>query len=364
MTLFLEISQGRIPSMANDNLNNPANAHNAHLQSTPIWTPPLPPKDQQRLNRQRPLRSWLHESFKGKTLWDYLDLMAALAVPVMIAVGTLWFTTEQSQASANATAMQSQAAATASAKQHQNDLSNAQDQQQETALQMYLDRISDLLLTNHLASSQPGDEVRQVARARTLTLLPQLNATRKREVILFLYEGGLLQRTAGQTQTIVYLGGADLRGVDLSSANLNEANLGGANLEGSNLNHTQLEGSFLMNADLKEANLDGVDLIGANLSYATLTHADLNGASLRGASLRAVDLSYATLNFTDLGEADLFGADLSYATLTHADLTRADLRRAYLSYADLRNAKGTTSQQLHMAADLSGTTMPDGTKHP
>jgi hypothetical protein len=114
-------------------------------------------------------------------VWDYLNLLAVLAIPILIAAGTLWFTYQQSQATA-----------AASDQQHQTDLNIAQDQQQETALQTYLDRMSDLLFTEHLATSQPGDEVRQIARARTLTLLPQLNATRKGEVIRFLYEAKLI----------------------------------------------------------------------------------------------------------------------------------------------------------------------------
>jgi hypothetical protein len=223
--------------MATGNLNTHTN-NTSNPPGTTIWTPPLSPKDQQRIKQQRTRQQRKHHlffvlsgGFKDKTLWDYLQLVAVLAIPVIVALGGSWYTNQQTQATAAASAAQSKAAAAASEQQHQTDLNIAQDQQQETALQTYLDRMSDLLFTEHLATSQPGDEVRQVARARTLTLLPQLNGTRKREVVQFLYEAGLI-RSDGEVDTIVELNGADLSGAGLYAANLSSANLSGADLSG------------------------------------------------------------------------------------------------------------------------------------
>jgi hypothetical protein len=101
-----------------------------------------------------------------------LQLLAALAVPVAIAIGTTWFSAQQNDANTRI----------------------AQDQQQETALQTYLDQMSSLLLDNKLKESQPGDAVRDIARARTLTVLSQLNGTRKGELVRFLKEANLINR--------------------------------------------------------------------------------------------------------------------------------------------------------------------------
>src|SRR5271170_5240263 len=109
-----------------------------------LWIPPLSPKDQKRLNRKQRHRwrkgvkwfaGWF--SFSGKTFWDFLGIVA---IPVVIAAVTMQFSAQQS------------------------DTNNriAQDQQQENALQTYLDRMSDLLLNNKLQESQSGDEVRNV----------------------------------------------------------------------------------------------------------------------------------------------------------------------------------------------------------
>jgi len=183
-----------------------------------LWVPLLSPKDQHRINLQR--KRWQKKNavawlgFKGKTVWDVLHLLAALAVPTAVALGAAWFSASQSQASL-----------AASERQHQTDLQIAADQQQETALQNYLDRMSDLLLNHNLNISKSGDEVREVARSRTLTLLPQLNAPRKREVVQFLYESGLIR--AG-LDPVVDLAGADLRGANLYEAIVTHSQLNAA----------------------------------------------------------------------------------------------------------------------------------------
>jgi hypothetical protein len=224
---------------------SPVNNSNAssNNNNTALWIPLLKPKDLQRVKKQRkrllrPL--WTRRSgLAGKTLWDFLQL---LVIPIVIAGGGWWFVYQQGMASRIASA----------------------DQQQETALQTYLDRMSDLLLTDHLATSPDGDEVREVARERTHTLLPQLNSTRKGEVIKFLYEAGLLQGNAKGPAAV------NLDRDDLSGANLQGSNLGGVNLS---------------HADLSDANVSYADLTGANLFDADLTGANLTGANLAKATM-------------------------------------------------------------------------------
>lgn len=272
-----------------------------------LW---LPPQVRRRIDQQREqddLRKKKHyfawTGFKDKTLWDWLQLLAALAIPVAVAVGTLWFTAAQSQASDRA-----------NAQQHQTDLQIANDQQQETALQNYLDRMSGLLLNNNLRASKPEDEVRNIARALTLTILPQLNGDRKGKVVRFLYESDLILLPTYPYN--IYNQGKLVSSVTLPTTIVG---LDGANLEGANLEHADLEG----------ANLEDVDLQNANLSSAILNGADLYGATLRKATL-----------------------------------TKADLTDAYLTKADLTNAQGTTPEQLGKAKSLQDAIMPDGSKHP
>src|SRR5205807_694933 len=106
---------------------------------------------------------------------------AVLAIPVIVAAGTLYFTQQ-------ITLQQVQLSISANEKQHQTDIQIAQDQQREAALETYISDMQNLLLNEHLRESKRGDEVRVVARARTLTALAQIDSTRKGTLLRFLYE--------------------------------------------------------------------------------------------------------------------------------------------------------------------------------
>ena len=219
---------------------------------------------------------------RGKTLWDWLNLLGVLAIPAVVGLGAAWYTAQQGKVSER----------------------ESTDNQRETALQAYIDKMSELLLHEKLCSSAEKDEVRKIAHVRTLTILSRIDAYRKRSVLLFLYECQLIVRG----ESIVDLKGADLSNALLYGASLNKADLCGADLRG---------------VDLRRANLEG-----ANLSDASLYKANLSGADLRNASLNE-----ALLNETDLSEANLEGANF-------------------------------TKEQLDTARSLKGATMPDGSKHP
>ena len=96
----------------------------------------------------------------SKTLWDWLQL---IFIPAVLTLGAIWYTARQNH-----------------------DLQITRDNQRETMLQTYLDKMSELLLHENLRTSKRGDDVRNIAHARTLTVLPQLDPNRKRSVILFL----------------------------------------------------------------------------------------------------------------------------------------------------------------------------------
>ena len=174
--------------------------------------------------------------FAGKTLWDWLQLLAALAIPVLVGFGAVWFTTRQNH-----------------------DREIAADLQREAALQAYLDKMSELLLEKHLRQSQPGNEVRTVATVRTLTLLTQLDPLRRRSVLRFLQQADLINRGS----TIVNLSSASLRFADLHRATLSDTDLSRSSLRNANLSRAALDGADLSEADLRDADLSGADMKGA-----------------------------------------------------------------------------------------------------
>ena len=239
---------------------------------------------------------------RGKTLWDWMQLFI---IPIFLSVGVFMLNRSERKS-------ESQRAEERSKLERE----IAIDRQREAALQAYLDRIADLLLKDKLRTTG-NEEAQDVARIRTRTLLRGMDAKRKKLVLLFLQEAGLIENTP-----IINIAGADFR----------------------------------------EAELVGADLSKANLSKADLSYADLSNAILDETDLRRTFLECTNLHEAFLTSADLRGAFLQGADLSKAYFKGADLSEAYLEGADLTGAK-ITDKQLATTKSLQGATMPDGTIH-
>jgi uncharacterized protein YjbI with pentapeptide repeats len=273
--------------------------------------------------------------FADKTFWDWLQLLSALAIPVVLAGAGLWFTAQQD---ARQQRIENQRADQARRIENQRAESEQEIEEQRTqdaALQAYLDEMSSLMIgKNSLRDSEEDSEVRTLARARTLTVLGRLDPKRKTALMQFLVEAKLVQKVDERPPLI-----------GLSGANLSYANLSGFT--------TDLSG-----ADLSDANLSGADLSDANL-----TQADLFDANLTGADLRKADLVRAVLANANLTRAELTQAELIRADLSGADLSDANLSDAILIDANLSGAVGLTDEQIAAANSLYGATMPNGQKY-
>src|SRR6266851_2726755 len=277
-------------------------------------------------------------SLPAKTSWDWIQV---LLLPAVLTLATLLFIRAERTNRQKVTQLR-----------NQNERVIAIDNQCETALQAYLNRMSELLLEKNSRVSAPDTEIWNVARALTLTLLRRLDAGRKGIVLQFLYESGLINKNAGKS--MLDLSGADLSGADLSGANLSCAILSGALFVEADLSDAQL-----MEANLNVAILSGADLSGANLSGATLNRANLSKAILDRAYLNEADLKLANLNETGLSEARLKKADLSKATFRSASLGGADLSKAILRGTDLSGADLTGA--ILSGVDLSGANLSGAT---
>jgi hypothetical protein len=256
------------------------------------------------------LFGWKWTGLSKMTLWDWLQL---LLVPAALAVGGTvggaWF---------------------------------AQQRARETALQSYLDKMSELLIDKKLhEKDKEYDPARVTARARTLVVLKQLDGERKQSVMQFLYEVHLINGETRRENTPFLKAQVGLDGADLRKANLRHITLEDA----------KLDGAILENANLRDSHLSNINLSGAFLSDADLRDAELRGARLEGAHLQRKD------------ELSLRGADLSGADLSGADLNRAMLREANLRRVNLRAATRWTKEQLTEAKSLEGATMPNGQKY-
>ncbi len=345
--------------------------------------------------------------FGDKTFWDWLQLLSALAIPVVLAAAGLWFTAQQDARQQNIENQRADA-----------ERELAEQRAQDEALQAYLNQMSELILNRNLLEAKGSDPVYTLAQARTSTVMSGLDAAHNRSVVRFLSNSGLLGSSRLQDPPLstgsllrgiglegVDLSGlrtegcissacrpedllgaglrnadlsnadlsnddlflADLRGADLSGADLTNASLSGADLSGqkrtaiapasgANLSRANLNDAFLLGADLTNATVRSADLSGAYLKNAYLKNAYLSGADLTNANVKAADLSGA-----DLRDADLSKALLHNANLTNASLRGADLSGADLSDANLRYASGVSKETLEkQASDLEGASMPTG----
>lgn len=259
----------------------------------------------------------------AKTLWDWLQL---LIVPIMLAIGGFWLNQIQRGREQRTTEQQASL-----------ERELTRDNQQESLLQAYIDKLSELL-EKKLRESKPEDELRKIARVRTLTVLARLDKGRKRSVLQFLYESGLIEK------------GKSI--IDLNGADLSEANLFGVNLFGARLGNADLRGANLREAHLETADLMLAKLNSADLSKAYLIEANLNGANLSLADLREANLDRAKLSSADQRE------DFLFFRVSEVKLSNADLRGASLIGAEI------TPEQLAQTVLLEAAIMPDGSKHP
>ena len=249
---------------------------------------------------------------RARRLWDWLEL---LIVPFVLALGVWWLDRRQKKMEREFEQARLE-----------KDREIAREKRQDATLEAYFDRMAALLLEEGLRDSEAGDEVRKIARTRTLAVVRRLDGKRKAEVVRFLHEAELIQVDS----PIV-----SLRGADLSGAGLYKADLRGTNLRGAGLWEANLGWALLRGADLSGANLRGADLSESDLGRANLREAFLGGADLQGADLQGADLQGVNLVGAFLREANLFEADLREADLREADLQWA----RHLGEADFEDAQ-------------------------
>jgi len=296
------------------------------------------------------------EYYRGKTLWDLLDL---LIIPLVLALGA--FGLNQSARKVELEIAKNR---------DEIERHGRKEQENETALQNYLDKMSQLILEQGLAKSLSENPIRDVARSRTLTVLRVLDGSRKGLLLRFLYEAELINKSS----TLVDLRGADLSGANLhmvnlynanltevvfTGANLEEAILEGANLSKSNLENANLCKASLRWANLSEANLTSVNLrqasiVSANFDLANLTNAIITNASVIQSIFSDANLKNANLSFSNLNGTSFFGANLTSADLHHAQMNDVNLLWADLTQADLTNT-AVTKEQLVRTRSLENT---------
>jgi uncharacterized protein YjbI with pentapeptide repeats len=202
---------------------------------------------------------------RAKTLWDWLYL---IIIPLVLAMGAWILSSVDKDA----------------------EKRNEADRQNQDTLNSLLDDLSDLLLVQHLRTSDPDAEVRSIARSYARSAFRQLDPNRKAEALQFLHEARLIE-----TSPTINLNGANLKRIFLKNAVLSGA---------------EILGAYFDNSCLRKANISNANFCGSNF----------NGADFRGAILENTDLS-----FTFLIGANFKNCDLTKTNLTGAILIKANL---------------------------------------
>ena len=273
------------------------------------------------------------EIHSEKMLGDILELSSELAIPILLFYFGYQFLQIQKKRAEQQAELENQRVNA----QAELEKGIAKDNLSEEAIQVYLERVTDLLLNKELRqelftddqsnSSNNDNSVGSVIRLITITILRRLEGDEQRQarILNFLRDAELDKFILEN----VNMSRVNLKKVNLGLVNLKEAYLDGANLERANLEGTNLE-----RASLEGTNLEGASLEGGNLKGAYLWKAKLKGARLKGANLEGTNLEGTNLRGANLGGANLKGADLEEANLEGVNFTDAQ----HLTHKQIKSA--------------------------
>jgi Pentapeptide repeats (8 copies) len=121
------------------------------------------------------------------------------------------------------------------------------DYHRQAVLSDYLNTMASAVLDNN---PKPFQEKIAFFRAITQATLQELDAGRKRYVVMFLHDTNLIKISRKQ-QSILF--GANLAGANLQGLNLALTDLDTVNLQGADLRRVNLRGANLKNANLKDS---------------------------------------------------------------------------------------------------------------
>lgn len=196
-------------------------------------------------------RIWLWTGFRGKKLWDWLDLAL---IPIVLTSGAFLL---------NALASE-------------RDKQTATERYQQEQLSKYFDEMTELspeenLLDSATQQMEQTERSQIIVQLRTLSTLRVLGSQEKGALIRFLYESELITcntQNSNSCSSVLSLSGADLRAAYLYTADLSKSNLQGVDLTDADLSFSNLNNANLSNSKLYKVNMRGAGLRDTNFSNA------------------------------------------------------------------------------------------------
>ena len=229
------------------------------------------------------------------------QLFLAVIPPIIFGIFPIVFTMQQD---ASARAMREQ------------DQRQADEINRRILFKEYIDDIKEILLNRNIDENLEKSLL--YIRIQTLTVLRQLDPSRKRDLILFLYESRLLRH---DQYPRIDLSGADLNGLALTKSFAHACHLPSLYLPGIYAENLILEGCYLESAIFDNASMGAARFDSCNLAYVKLSNTNLTraqlwnnnmySANLTGASLVQSSIRYGVFQSIDLTNADLYNSDIA-----------------------------------------------------
>jgi uncharacterized protein YjbI with pentapeptide repeats len=219
------------------------------------------------------------------------------------------------------------------------EISIAQINKRDKALQQYFDYITNLITNGNAFSQEMIEVTKRVARATTLSVLDILDGKQKGHILRFLIEAELINKN----DPFIELRRANFENLELDPGSYIDCNLKGVNIDKANLGWCSFSNSDMSGITMQNAYLESANFTDVNLDYALLSNSDFYRAILRNTHLIKADLQKANLQLADLTNAklrsvNLINSNLCRSNLTNAYLRFSDLAFTNLKYADLTNA--------------------------
>jgi len=210
----------------------------------------------------------------AKSLWDWMEL---LIIPV--ALGIAGWALNNAEKS--------------------NSYKKESERAQNEIIDSFIKIFTQLILDKNLTKDS-DIQIKIIARTRIMFALNNIDRSRKRQILQFIYESGLI--------------------FNKPTLNLNGANINNANLDEILLTNAEIRGAYFINTSMKKTNLEesifiGCDFTNANFTNSKVKNLDLSYTNLTGVKLKNMDLT--SVNF--------LGAIFKNTKLNNSKLTEAQI---------------------------------------
>jgi len=290
--------------------------------------------------------------FPPKLLWDWLNL---LGIPFVLLVVGFVLNQSEDRRKREIAKEEGETERSIAKENRKAEQEQAKESFRESSLQNYIDKMTQLLLEYKL-NTFSNINVSNIARAKTLAVVPVLDGKRKGLVLKFLFDAGLISGVhpivnleyadfSGTEYSRAYLGDANLKNVELPAAKLPGVEFNGAILTGTVFNNATLTGARFKKTKFIETKLDNADMAGINVIGSTLLRTRFKNSDSFGKEVNThLDLYDSTWESCIFEECEFSGSQLLSTTMTDlvfksTKFDRVKMQKSRIKNVDFSGAK-------------------------